>query len=109
MQLQGQVQALKVTLASQKDLPSVPSASQEEADLREKVFNFVPGTVNTNRGTAVYSLPDQPFQFQKHIPFGDRSNWPDLESDVAGSGVPPTTQLPPYSSTLFCMDLVRCR
>ena len=53
-QLQGQVQALQVTLASQKDLPSVPSASQEEADLREKVFNFVPGTVNTNRGTAVY-------------------------------------------------------
>ena len=66
-QLQGQVQALQVTLASQKDLPSVPSASQEETDLREKVFNFVLGMVNINRGTAVYNSPDQPFQFQKHI------------------------------------------
>ena len=41
-QLQGQVQALQVTLASQKDLPSVPSASQEEADLREKSFQLCP-------------------------------------------------------------------
>ena len=46
---------LQVTLATQKDLPSVHSVSQQEADLREKVFNFVLGTVNTNRGTAVYS------------------------------------------------------
>ena len=102
VQLQGQVQALQVTLASQKDLPSVPSASQEEADLREKVFNFVPGTVNTNRGTAVYSSPDQPFQFQKPVQFRDRSNQSDLESDVAGSGVPPsTTHLLLYSLTPF--------
>ena len=59
-QLQGQVQALQISLASQKDLPSV-GATQEEVDLREEVFNFVLGTVNTNRGTVVYSSPDQPF------------------------------------------------
>ena len=57
---------LQVTLPSQKDLPSV-GVSQEEVDLREEVFNFVQGTVNTNRGTTVYSSPDQPFQFQKHV------------------------------------------
>ena len=39
-QLQRQVQALQISLASQKDLPSV-GASQEEVDLREEVFNFV--------------------------------------------------------------------
>ena len=99
-QLQGQVQALQVSLASQKDLPSV-GATQEEVDLRDEVFNFVLGTVNTNRGAAVYSSPDQPFPFQKHIRFGDRSNRPDLESDAAGSGVPPSTHLPLYSSTPF--------
>ena len=52
MQLQEQVQALQVSLASQRDLPSV-GATQEEVDLREQVFNYVPGTVNTNRGAAV--------------------------------------------------------
>ena len=52
-QLQGQV-------------PSM-GASQEEVDLREEVFNFIPGMVNTNRGAAVYSSPDQPFQFQKQV------------------------------------------
>ena len=76
-------------------------ATQEDVDLRDEVFNFIPGTVNTNRGAAVYSSPDQPFQFQKHVQFRDRSNWPDLESDVAGSGVPPSMHLPPYSSTPF--------
>ena len=77
-------------------------ATQEDVDLRDKVFNFIPGTVNTNWGAAVYSSPDQPLQFQKHIRFGDRSNQPDLESNAAGSGVPPSTHLPPYSSTPFC-------
>ena len=99
-QLQGQVQALHVSLASQRDLPSV-GVTQEDVDLRDEVFNFVPGTVNTNRGAAVYSSPDKPFQFQKHVRFGDRSKRPDLESNAAGSGVPPSTHLPPYSSTPF--------
>ena len=85
-QLQEQVQALHISLASQRDLPSV-GASQEEVDLREKVFNFIPGMVNINRGTAVYHSPDQSFQFQKQVQFGDRSYRPDLESDTAGSGV----------------------
>ena len=49
VQLQGQVQVLQVSMASQRDLPSV-GATQEEVDLRDEVFNFVPGTVNTNQG-----------------------------------------------------------
>ena len=66
MQLQEQVQALQVLLASQRELPSV-GITQEEVDLREEVFNYVPGTVNTNRGAAVYHSPNQPFQFQKQV------------------------------------------
>ena len=77
-------------------------ATQEEVNLRDEVFNFVPGMVITNQGAVVYSSPDQPFQFQKHIRFGDRSNQSDLESDAVGSGVPPSTHLPPYSLTPFC-------
>ena len=100
-QLQGQVQVLQISLASQKDLPSV-GASQEDVDLREEVFNFVVGTVNTDRGAVVYSSPNQTFQFQKQVRFGDRSHWPDLELDALGLGVPPSSHLPPYSSTPFC-------
>ena len=100
-QLQGQVQVLQISLASQKDLPSV-GATQEEVDLKEEVFNFVLGMVNTNRGAAVYSSPNQPFQFQKQVQFRDRSHRPDLESDAAGLGVPPSSHLPLYSSTPFC-------
>ena len=91
---------LQISLASQKDLPSV-GASQEEVDLREDVFNFVLGTVNTNRGAVVYSSPNQPFQFQKQVRFGDRSHRPDLESDAAGLGVPPSSHLLPYLLTPF--------
>ena len=47
VQLRDQVQMLQLSLASRGDLPSV-GTSQGEADLREEVFNFVPGTVNTN-------------------------------------------------------------
>ena len=65
-QLQEQVQVLQVSLASQRDLPLV-GTSQREVDLREEVSNFVPGTVNTNRGAAVCHSPDQPFQFQKQV------------------------------------------
>ena len=67
-ELQGQIQALQVSL-SQRDLPSVPleGATQEGENLRDKVFNYVPGTVNTRRGTAVYDSPDQPYSFQKHV------------------------------------------
>ena len=75
--------------------------SQEEVDLREEVFNYVPGTVNTNRGVAVYHSPNQPFRFQKQVWSGDRSHRPDLELDTAGLGVPPTSHLPPFSSTPF--------
>ena len=101
VQLQEQVQVCQVVLASQRDLPLV-GVSQEEVDLREEVFNYVPGKVNTNRGAAVYHSPDQPFQFQKQVQFGDRSHRPDLELDTAGLGVPPTSHLPPFSSTPFC-------
>ena len=65
-ELQGQVQALQVSLASQRDLPSV-GVTQEGSNLRDELFNYVPGTVNTNWGAAVYDSPDQAFSFQKHI------------------------------------------
>ena len=60
MQLQEQVQALQVSLASQRDL-SLVGASQEEVDLREEVFNFIPGMVNTNRGAAGLSFTQPTF------------------------------------------------
>ena len=66
MQLQEQVQALQVSLASQRDLPLV-GATQEEVDLGEQVFNYVPGMVKTNRGAAVYHSPNQAFPFQKQV------------------------------------------
>ena len=108
-ELQGQIQALQESITSQKDLPSVPSegVTQEGENLRDKVFNYVPGTVNTRRGAAVYDSPDQPYSFQKHVRFGDRFKQPDLESDVAESGITPNiptntpTQLPAPSSTPF--------
>ena len=106
-ELQGQVQALQVSLSSRRELPSV-GATQEGINLRDEIFNDVPGTVNTNQGAAVYESPDQAFSFQKHVRFGDRPNRPDLESGVAGSGAPmsPKTtvpmQLPPHSLTPFC-------
>ena len=109
-ELQGQIQALQESITSQKDLPSVPSegVTQEGENLRDKVFNYVPGTVNTRRGAAVYDSPDQPYSFQKHVRFGDRFKQPDLESDVAESGITPKTptsiptQLPARSLTPFC-------
>ena len=99
VKLQEQVQVLQVLLASQRDLPSV-GTSQREVDLREEVFNFIPGTVNTNRGAAVYHSPYQPFQFQKQVWFRDRPHQPDLESDTAGLG-PQVSHIPPYASTPF--------
>ena len=68
-ELQGQIQALQESLSSQKDLPSVPSvgATREGEHLRDQIFNYIPGTVNTKRGAAVYDSPDQPYSFQKHI------------------------------------------
>ena len=61
-ELQGQMQVLQVSLTSQRDLPSV-GVTQEGVNLRDEVFNYVPGTVNTNWGAAVYESPDQAFSF----------------------------------------------
>ena len=105
-ELQGQIQALQVSLSSQRELPSV-GVTQEGENLRDQIFNYVPGTVNTKRGAVVYDSPDQPYSFQKHVRFRGRLNQPDLELDVAGSGTAPTSpttvpmQLPAHSSTLF--------
>ena len=68
-ELQGQIQALQESIMSQRDLPSVPSegVTQEGKNLREKVFNYIPSTVNTRRGAAVYDSPDQLYSFQKHV------------------------------------------
>ena len=108
-ELQGQIQALQELITSQRDLPSVPSegATQEGRNLREKVFNYIPGTVNTRRDAAVYDSPDQPYCFQKHVRFGDRFKQPDLESDVEESGITASipkklpTQVPVRLSTPF--------
>ena len=90
-------------------MPSVPSegVTQEGKNLRDKVFNYVPGTVNIRRGTVMYDSPDQPYSFQKHVRFGDRPNQPDLESDAADPGILPEslttvpTQMPARSSTPY--------
>ena len=71
-------------MAGHATLPSVKH-TQEEADLRQEVFNYLPGTVNTKRGAAIYDTQDQPFSFRKHVRFGDRSQVPDLRSDDADS------------------------
>ena len=62
----GKCRHSRISLSSQRELPSV-GATQEGVNLRDKIFNYVPGTVNTNRGAAVYESPDQAFSFQKHI------------------------------------------
>ena len=64
--LQDQVCALELCLAGHGTLPSLKHI-QKEADLREDVFNYLPGTVNTKRRAAVYETQDQPFSFRKHI------------------------------------------
>ena len=56
--------------------------TQEGADLQKEVFDYLPGTVNTRRGTAMYDTQDQAFSFRKHVWFGDRSQVPDLKSDA---------------------------
>ena len=65
-ELQGQMQVLHVSLSSRKKLPSV-GATQEGMNLRDDIFNYVPGTVNTKMGATVYELPEQAFSFQKHV------------------------------------------
>ena len=92
-QLQDQVHALELSLASHATLPSV-RPTKEEADLREEIFNYLPGTVNARRGAVVYDLQDQPFSFWKQVRFGDRSQRPDLKSDADSNEQqisPPTT------------------
>ena len=82
-------------------------ANREGENLRDQIFNYIPGTVNIKRGAAVYDSPDQPYSFQKHVRFRDRPNQPDLELDAAGPGTTPTspttvpTQLLAHSSTPF--------
>ena len=66
VQLRDQVRMLQLLLARWGNLSSV-GTSQGEADLREEVFNFVPGTVNTNRGATMYNSPDQPFPLHKQV------------------------------------------
>ena len=74
--------------------------TQEGVNLRDEVFNYVPGTVNTTRVQQL-QFSWSSFFISKACSIQDRSNWPDLESDVAGSGAPTSSQLPPYSSTPF--------
>ena len=51
--LQSKLQSFKVSSASQANLPSVGlSHMQDGPGLCSKVFNFIPGTVNKQRGPA---------------------------------------------------------
>ena len=96
--LQDQVHALELSLAGHTTLPSVRH-TQEEADLQAEVFNYLPSTVNTKRGAAVYDTQDQPFSFRKHIHFGDRSQVPNMRSDADSEDQMTLGQDIPHSST----------
>ena len=99
--LQDQVRALELSLAGQATLPSVRH-TQEGADLRKEVFDYLPGTVNTRRGAAVYDTQDQAFSFRKQVRFGDRSQGPDLKSDTDSEDQSSVGQNVPQSSTPHC-------
>ena len=96
--LQDQVHALELSLAGQATLPSM-RYSQKEADLHDEVFNYLPGTVNTKWGAAMYDTQDQPFSFRKHVRFGDRSQVPDLKPDANSDDQQNLSQANPQSST----------
>ena len=73
--------------------------TQEGADLRKEVFDYLPGTVNTRRGAAMYDTQDQAFSFRKQVWFGDRSQVPDLKSDTDSEDQSSVGQNVPQSST----------
>ena len=87
-----------MSLAGQATLPSVRH-TQEWADLWKEVFDYLPGTVNTRRGTAVYDTQDQAFSFIKQVWFGDRSQVPDLKLDTDSEDQSSVGQNVPQSST----------
>ena len=99
--LQDQVHTLELSLVGHATLPSLKH-TQKEADLWEEVFNYLPGTVNTKRGAAMYDTQDQPFSFRKHVEFGDRSQVPDLRLDANSEDHPNTGQNILCSSTPHC-------
>ena len=105
-ELQGQIQVLQVSLSSQRELPSV-GVTQEGENLRDQIFNYVPGTVNTNRAPWCMTHQISLTPSKSTSDLGDRPNQPDLESDAAGPGTTPTspttvpTQLPAHSSTPY--------
>ena len=102
-QLQEQVQALKVSLASQRDLPSV-GASQGEVDLREEVFTLSQGqSIQTGAPLCIIHLTN-------HFNFRNRSNsgtglisliWSQMLLVVRGPQSA-SSHVPPYASTPFC-------
>ena len=98
--LKEQVRALKISLASQTNLPSV-APTKEEVDLHKEVFDFLPGTVNTKRDAATYESRDQPFHFDKQVQFGNRSPVPDLKSGADPKGQTKIGHKVPITSTPF--------
>ena len=95
--LQDQVRALELSLVGQATLPSVRH-TREGADLQKEVFHYLPGTVNTRRGTAMYDTQDQAFSFRKQVWFGDRSQGPDLKLDTDSEDQSSVGQNVPQSS-----------
>ena len=100
-QLQDQFRTLELLLASHATLPSVRT-TKEEADLWEEIFNYLPGTVNIQRGAAIYESQDQPFSFQKQVQFGDRLRMPDLKLDADSDDQQNSSPTTLHSSTPHC-------
>ena len=63
------------------------------------MFDYLPGTVNTRRGTTVYDTQDQAFSFRKQVWFGDRSQGPDLKLGTDSEDQSSVGQNVPQSST----------
>ena len=85
---------MEVSLAGQATLPSV-ATSGSQTELRQEIFNILPGTVNPHRGAAAIreSRPGL-LSFRKQVRFEDDHSSPELRP-VANSGEGrPTPTLP---------------
>ena len=87
--LQSKIQSLEVLLASQVNLPSMGiTHSHDGSGLHNEVFNFMPGTVNKQRGMAQYNSQDQAFSFHKQVRYEDGTSSPDLNHNATSGSIP---------------------
>lgn len=101
--LQDKIQSLEVSLASQVNLPSVGvSQSHNGAGFHSEVFNFIPGTVNKQRGAAWYDSQDQALSFQKQVRFEDGTSSLDLKPHITSGPAPKASTPHRTTSNLNC-------